>query len=573
MTDENREYPEYPKQVFLLDRRRFLLGAAALGGVGALALAGCSGSGSSGAAGGRPTVRLADGATGFPSPFASNADFGYQQMSLLYDTLLWTDGDGDLLPWLAESFQSSPDHLTYTFQLRPGLKWSDGRDVTADDVAFTFEYYAKQGSLSPAVITQPPQGIAKVAATGDLTVVFTLTKPAVTFPAQVAGAVPIIPRHVWEPIKDPALALDLPVLVGTGPYRVESYNDDGGAILFTARDDYFLGAPYVKRIEMSAITDAFAALLSGTSDLAIGVGQRDDVLAPFQRGGEGGEFGMITNFGDFVTSQLYWNLGKGGALADVRFRQACAMAIDRRELVNRLASGKGEVGNPGFLSPSNPYYTPVRAYDFDVAGANSLLDSAGYRMGPGGIRQGTDGKPLSFEFRYDNVDGVPMSEIVIPAIKRIGVELRPTPKTIGPDLFAPKLFGGYEMGVFLYPGPSPGGPNSDPDILRQVFSSRVPPFSLTSANGYKNPVFDDLADRQLATFDETQRRGIVNQMQKIIADDIPVLSLFYPEKVLVFRKRVLDAWYFTPGQYPTAEKNKQMFATGEKAGTTIRSAD
>ncbi len=568
MTDES---PDPTKQGFLLDRRRFLLGAAAAGGLGALALAGCSSSGSGGGgdASGRPTVRLSDGATGFPSPFASNADFGYQQMSLLYDTLLWTDGEGNLLPWLAESYKSSEDHLTYTFELREGLKWSDGRPATVDDVVFTFEYYAKQGQLSPAAIIQPPQGIAKVVATGPNTVEFTLTTPAVTFPAQVTGAVPIIPRHVWESIARPAEALDLNVLVGTGPYRVEQYNDDGGAILFTARDDYFLGAPYVKRIEMRALQDSFTALLSGESDvLRSNIGMRDDTTAQFR----GDEFGKISNIGDFVTSQLYWNLGKGGALADVRFRQACAMAIDRRELVTRLSAGKGEPGNPGFLSPTNPYYTPVRAYDFDVAGANALLDSAGYRMGNGGIRQGPDGKPLSFEFRFDNVDGVPMSEIVIPAIRRIGVELRPTPKTIGPDLFAPKLFGGYEMGVFLYPGPSPTGPNSDPDVLRNMFSSRVPPFSLTAANGYKNPVFDDLADRQLATFDEGERRRIVDQMQKIVADDIPVLSLFYPEKTLIFRKRVLDNWYFTPGQFPTAENNKQLFVTGAKGGTKIRSS-
>src|SRR5438105_8902222 len=119
----------------LMDRRRFLL--ASLGGVGALALGAC---GSSGQPPTGVTLRLPQGATGFPTPFAANADIGYNQMSLIYDTLLWKDGSGELLPWLVTGFTSSPDNLTYTFELRDDVKWSDGRPLTSDDVVFTFDY-------------------------------------------------------------------------------------------------------------------------------------------------------------------------------------------------------------------------------------------------------------------------------------------------------------------------------------------------------------------------------------------------------------------------------------------------
>ncbi len=575
MTEASTDPSRHP---LVLDRRQFLL--AAVGGAGALALGACSGSGSSkgsakpgggSGSGSRPTVRLQDGALGFPSPFASNGGPGYNQMILLYDTLLWTEDSAKPIPWLAKSFTVSPDHLTYTFELRDNVKWSDGMPFTADDVAFTFKYYADQGSLSPPVIIQPPKGIAKVTATAPNTVEFVLEVPAVTFPAQVAGAVPIIPKHIWEGKKDPVLQIDRKVLVGTGPYTLTAYNDDGGALQYTARDDYFLGAPYVKRIDMVALEgDAFPALLAGTLDVAFAFGPRDDQLAPLKA--DSGTYGIISNVGDFVESQFYWNVGKGGPLGDVKFRQAMAMAIDRKELVTRLSSGKGAVGNPGFLGPKNPYYTPVRGYDFDVAGANALLDSAGYRMGSNGIRQGPDGKPLSFDFRFDNAgNGPPMSEVVIPAIKKIGIELKPSPALIGPELFGPKLFGGYDMAVLPYPGPAPGGPNADPDVLREVFGKKAPDFfSLTAASKYNNPEFGVLADKQLVTFDDTERRKIVNQMQKIIADDIPILSLYYAEKFFVFRKSVLDNWYFTPGEFPTADENKALFVTGNKTGTAIR---
>lgn len=155
------------------------------------------------------------------------------------------------------------------------------------------------------------------------------------------------------------------------------------------------------------------------------------------------------------------------------------------------------------------------------------------------------------------------------ALRRVGVELRPKPVEIGPQLFGTKLFGSYDLAVLGYPGPSASGPNGDPDVLRQVFSSTLPP-SLTGASGYANPEFDRLAEEQRSTFDENQRRGLVGRMQRILAEDLPIVPLFYPETVLLFRKNVLDEWYFTPGQYPTSESNKQLFITGRKTGTEIR---
>lgn len=549
-----------------IGRRRFL--RASLGGLGAVALARCApGSGPGGGRGPRPTLRLPQGAVGFPSPFAANGAPGYNQMSLLYDTLLWKDGTGTLLPWLAERVDTSADRLTHTFTLRDGLKWSDGRPLTAGDVVFTFDYYAKQQTLPPPVLIQPPEGIAAVRATGPRTVAVTLESPLVTFSEQVAGALPIIPEHVWASIDDPAAAQDLGVLVGSGAYRLRSYDGDGGPMLYTARDDYFLGPPFVGRIEQNPIDDPFAALLSGAADAARGQGLRADTLAPFE---SGDAFGRITEQG-VSASALYWNMGKEGALADVRFRRACAMAIDRQELVTRLAAGRGLPGNPGFLGPDNPFHAPVRQYQLDVAGANSLLDAAGYGPDAGGARRAPNGAPLSFELLINSAEA-PLAEILVATLRRVGVELRPKPVQIGPQLFGSKLIGAYDIAVLPFPGPAPGGPNADPDVLRRLFSSRVPP-SLLGASNYVNPAFDALAEEQRSTFDEAARKALVARMQGMVADDLPVLPLYFPEAIMLFRRQVLDQWYFTPGQFPASEDNKQLFITGMKSGTTIRSTE
>jgi peptide/nickel transport system substrate-binding protein len=541
-----------------LDRRQFLLASMGAATSMALALAGCTT-----VAGGRG-VHLTDGALGFPSPFAANGGIGYTQMSYVYDALLWEDASGQLLPWLAQSFTVSPDNLLYTFVLRDGVRWSDGKPVTVDDVVFTFDYYAKQNSLSPSVIFQPPKGIASVRMVDQRQVQVALTAPRVTFPRQVAAALPIIPRHVWARIADPGSAQSLKVLVGSGPYRVASYHQDGGPLLFTARNDFFLGRPFMQRVEYRAIDDALGALLSGNADIAYQVGLRPDILSRFVNNPT---YGMVSNKGSSA-NVLYWNLGKEGPLADVRVRRAMVMAIDRQNLVDRIISGRGQPGSAGFLAPTNPFYSPVADIPFDVAGANALLDAAGYHRGSGGLRQGPNGAALSYALLIDNARG-DLAEVLVGDLKRVGVELRPNEVTIGPRLFGSKLTGNYDMAVLPFPGPGPGDPNADPDTLRLLFSSRVGP-SLQGASPYANRTFDDLADQQQVTFDETQRKAIVGQMQTILAEDIPVYPLYYADTDAPFRKQVLDQWYFTPNDFPSWRNNKQLMVTGRKTGTTIR---
>ncbi|MEJ7844339.1 MAG: ABC transporter substrate-binding protein [Acidimicrobiales bacterium] len=513
----------------------------------------------------RPTVRLPFGAFGFPSPFSSNGPPGYVQMSLLYDTLLWKDSTGEPLPWLAESFERSDDDLTFTFELRPDVLWSDGTPLTAEDVVFTFDFYAGLEGLPPPVVAQAPQGIASVTASGPTTVAITLESPDVTFPEQVAGTIPIIPRHIWEGITDPAAEQDVAILVGSGPYVLDSaFEGDGSPLLYVANDEYFLGTPFVERIEFTEIEDQFAALLGDAVDSGVGTGLRDDILGPFENDDR---FGILTSQGQSTTG-LYFNLTKGGALADAGFRRACAMAIDRQDLVDRLAGGNGRPGNPGFLGEENPFVADVEQYAFDVEGANTLLDDAGFARADGGGRQGPDGAPLSFELLVSNLETA-LGELVSAALGEIGVETTIRAAEPGPGIFGAKFSGQFDLVLLGFPGPSAGSLNGDPDLLRRVFSSEAPP-SLTSAVGYANPAFDELAAEQRVTFDEDERATIVAEMQALIAEDVPIISLFSPDSTFVFRTDVLEEWYRTPGRYPIDIDNKQLFVTGLSTGVTIR---
>ncbi|MDQ6605277.1 MAG: ABC transporter substrate-binding protein [Actinomycetota bacterium] len=545
-----------------VNRRTFIKGSAAA--ATAIYLGGCGAS--SGAASG--TVRLAGGTFGFPSPFAYIGGPGYVQMNFIYDSLMWKDDTGQLLPWLARSVSRSSDGLTYTFQLRDGVRWQDGRPLSAEDVAFTYEYFAKQ-SLGPLLIAQA-FNVSGARATGPLTVEVRLGVPAVTFLGSVAGAVPIIPKHIWASITNAPEAQDLAVLVGSGPYRLKSYSAGEGSYLFVANDSYFLGRPVVQRVELVPVDDELVALEAGTIDVGETPpeGVSPDALASFRANPA---FGIIQQTGDF-TFPLIWNLGKGGALADVRFRRACAMALDRGALVSRLLGTNGAIGNPGFLPPGHPYHVDVEQYPFDPTGANRLLDSAGYRRpGPGATRQAPNGRALSFRILAGNAPVPPVIDLLIPALRNVGVEMSTRAVDL-PTLFSLAQQGADDLALTLYPGPQGASPNADPDALRAYYSSKIKG-RLEGAQGYVNPEFDRLADAQLITAEVPKRKQLVARMQRIIASDLPALPLYYSTLFTVFRKSAFDQWYYTPGGLgsglPSAI-NKQALITGSRTGLAIR---
>ena len=543
-----------------LNRRTFIKGSAAV--ATAFYLGGC---GTTSSVSG--TVRLAGGTFGFPSPFAYIGGPGYVRMNFIYDTLMWKDDTGQLFPWLARSVSRSHDGLTYTFQLRDGVKWQDGRPLTAEDVAFTFDYFLKQ-SLGPLLIAQA-FNVKGARATGPLTVEVSLVVAAVTFLASVAGSVPIIPKHVWQSITNAPQAQDLAVLVGSGPYRLKSYSAGDGSYLFLANDAYFLGKPVVNRVELVPVDDELVALEAGTIDAGETPpeGVTADALASFRANPA---FGVVEQTGDFMFP-LIWNLGKGGALADVRFRRACAMALDRSAVVSRLLGPNGAPGNPGFLPPGHPYYVDVEQYPFDLTAANRLLDSAGYRRAaPGATRHAPNGRPLSFQILAGNAPVPAVIDLLIPAMRNIGVEMS-TKAVDLPTLFSLAQQGADELALTLYPGPQGASPNSDPDTLRAYYSSRIKG-RLEGAQGYVNPEFDRLADAQLITADVAKRKQMIARMQHIIATDLPALPIYYSTLFTVYRKSAFDKWYYTPGGLgsglPSA-LNKQALITGSKTGMKI----
>lgn len=548
-------------------RRTFLQGMA--GVTGAVLLNGCSENARPGAGGGRPTIRVVSWtALGTPSPFTYVAGPGYWRMSLVFDTLTWPDATGEQLPWLASSYERADDGLSYTVELRD-VTWDDGRPLTARDVAFTYGYYTSQ-TFTPLLIGVP-RGVADVVPTDERTVEFRLERPDATFLQQVLGTMPIVPEHVWSNITDPMSTFGPEAYISTGAYSLNSRDEAQDRESYVAKDDYFLGTPFVRRIEMLPAGDPLTALRVGQLDAAstAAEGARNEILAPFR---DDPQYGIISREAGFAFP-MFFNMTRGGALTDLRFRRACLHAIDRDDMVNRLLTGNGQVGSQGWLPPSHDYYNPdVRTYPYDPAEAERLLDEAGYRRsGPGGMRTNPDGSPLRYTLFVPDVVPLALAEVTAASLRTAGIEIDLQIIDLV-RLFGVKLQDSYDLLITSYPGPSGIGPSGDPEMMRGVYQSE-PPNPFHKASGYANPEVDRLLDAQIATYDMEERKRLVGEIQALVAEELPVAVLYYTTFFYAYRKSVFDQWYYTPGGFGPGIPdvyNKHPYITGRTEGLDVR---
>ncbi len=489
---------------------------------------------------------------GHPSPFGFNRGPGYMRASLVFDTLVWRDASGETIPWLATAWHLSDDQLTWTFTLREGVRWQDGEPFTADDVVFSYQHYLDNPG-SAWFMSQVDQ-IAAVEKVSDSEVAITLKQPFAPFLQTTAESLLIFPQHIWQGVSDPRAYSGPDAFTGTGAYRMVSYSEAEGTYLFEANPDFFLGDPYVQRIEFVPTSDNFLALLNG--DIAafdkFG-GVTDEMLEPFANDPfevrtAPGEWGMF----------LFFNLEKDTPLQDVRVRQAIAYAVDRQAILERVLFGFGEAGSMGFLPPANPYHNPnVADYAHDPDRARALLQAAGY-----------DGMPLKLAYSTDWIMASPrVVEIIEAGLEAAGIPVEHVVMD-QTSIDAAAVEGNYEVALFGF-----GGLGGDPDLLRRSFATTSPARGFSRALGYSNAEFDALADAQISMLDQDARRDAIFALQDILASDLPVLPLYYTARVVVFNADVFDNWYYTPGGWGGGipmPYNKHQFIVGQPAGLDIR---
>jgi peptide/nickel transport system substrate-binding protein len=459
----------------------------------------------------------------------------------IYPTLTtYRADDFAVEPELAESWQSSPDKLTWTFRIRNGVKWSDGQPVTARDAAYTYNRMMKEPAASTAN-GNFVENFDTVTAQDDQTLVIRTKSPQATM---LAIDAPIVPEHVWSKIGDAAgFANDQMPVVGSGPFVLAEYEPEQ-YVRLRANKEYWRSPPKVDELHFVNFKNSDAAVQ------ALRKGEVDVVqkLTPAQfdalRGepdikqvkGQGRRFyELVLNPG--ATNSENAPIGSGHpALADVRVRQAIDRAIDRKALVDRVLGGYGQVG-AGYLPPifDDYHWTPSGQQQraFDIAAANRALDEAGYARGDGGIRRTPQGEPLNFDFvlHGDESSDAQVGEFVKRWLADLGinVELQPVSDT---QVDERTTGGDFDMII------SGWSANPDPDyVLRlQTCASRPSPGGGGQPDTFLcDPSYDELYRRQLGEFDPGARADLVKQAQQRFHEQATGLILFYGNSLEAYR--------------------------------------
>jgi peptide/nickel transport system substrate-binding protein len=411
---------------------------------------------------------------------------------------------------LAESWtRTSP--TTYMFKLRKGVRWHnkppvDGRELTAEDVKFSFERFLSPKNPQRGLLEQ----VEKIEAVDPRTVRFSLTEPFAWFPHILAGtSMWVIPKEAVEKFGD----LRRPeACIGTGPFMLERY-EPAVRLTFVRNPNYFVpGLPYVDGVEVRVDEDPSSRLatwLGGGYDFAPEydmVVRRSDIEAVRQRKPK------------VQTAEFVWLVGgitfmklDQEPFKDIRVRRAFALAQSWREIIDTNAFSLGHgVPNPAIPTAFKDWSLPIdqmppearRLQEQDLPEAKRLLAEAGYGKGLKVPYETTPG------FGPDYMDGV---QIALKNWKAAGIDLdvrlKEYPAAIASilvgkfDRFAGWLFGGWD----------------NPDSYLHRYNSPGQP---TNASGVNDPKFNEMMRLQRGTFDDAKRREIIFDIQRYLAGQV-----------------------------------------------------
>jgi len=441
---------------------------------------------------------------------------------LLFDALVHRDEHFDLHPWLAERWET-PNPVTYVFHLRHGVQFHDGRPLTARDVKWTFDSML-QGKIRTAKAATY-RYVDAVEARDDFTIVFHLKQAFATLLWNLSdAAIGIVPYGGGAEVASHP--------VGSGPFRLVSAEQDREVII--ERNPRYWGAqPKLKRVRFAVVPDTTTRALElrkGSADVLINALTSDMVVAMRESKG----LQVMTAPGTIYT-YIALNL-RDPILKDVRVRQALAYAIDRRPMIRYLWRGLAQPAASVLPPQSWAYDGEVDKYAYNPGRARQLLDEAGYPE-RGGIRF-----HLTLKSSTEESTRL-MASVLQQQLREVGIAL-----DIRTFEFA-TFFSDITRGAFQIYSLRWIGGNEDPDIFEYVFhSDRIPPKG-ANRSFYANSQVDRLIDEARQELDQSKRKALYGEIQRILGRELPYINLWYLDNVLVHSPRVSNLRLNPSGNY------------------------
>jgi peptide/nickel transport system substrate-binding protein len=445
--------------------------------------------------------------------------------SLIFDSLVELDDHRIPHGDLAEKWET-PDPVTYVFHLRSGVKFHDGSPLTSSDVKYTFD------SIINGSVTTPKRGslrlVKSIEAPDAATVIFHLSEPNGAFLTDICRpALGVVPAGAGSD------ATAHPI--GTGPFRFVSAQQDDNVVLERSAT-YFRTPPRIEEVRFRIVPEAVVRALElrkGTADLEmsslapdmIPVLRRQPSLEVTEEPGTNYVY-IAFNFDDPV-------------LARREVREALALATNREEIIRYLYRGQARLADGPLPSNSWAYDPDIAHYGYDPQRAEELLDSAGFprNVGRNGLR-------LKLTLKTSTEESTRLLAAVLQEQwRKVGVDLElqsMEPATLGSEIAR----GNFQLYTLRWIGV-----NNDPEFYEFAFSSkRIPPMGGNRGH-YRNPAVDALLDQARVEGDREKRRELFVKIEKIIAEDLPYVSLWFMDNVSVHQKRISDVQISPTGDY------------------------
>jgi peptide/nickel transport system substrate-binding protein len=491
------------------------------------------------------------------------SDIGYS-LGPVYEPLVFVNTlqSAKETPWLATSWKWGNGNKSLTFTIRNGVKWTDGKPMTAADVVFSFNLLKKFKALD---VNSVWSVLSSVTQQGSNKVVMTFKAPAVTYFYYIADQIGIVPQHIWSTVADPVKYPDTHP-VGTGAFTVNPCRPQN--ITYQANPHYWQpGEPKVKTVNYPAFTTNDTA----NTYLATGQAQWGSQFIPSIK-----KFYLDKNpnyhywFPPVANVSMFINL-KNPILKNPAVRQAMAYAVNRQRAATIGEYGYQPASNQaGIVTPTfSSWLDSAQAagfgsnYAYNPAKAIATLTAAGFKKGSDGI-MAKGGQKLSFSIINNGgfSDWVAAVNVLQGNLKAVGIQL--TPKNLAAPAYQAGLYNGnYELAY----GSETGGPTPYYELRQWLFSGNSAPIGQPAGSNwerYSNSSTDALINSYATTTSTATQHSIVNKLQAVMLKEVPVIPITEQVDWFQYDAGSFSGWvteanpYAQPAAYNYPDWGQQM---------------
>jgi peptide/nickel transport system substrate-binding protein len=486
---------------------------------------------------------------------------------IFYEPLVSFDPEGNLVPILAAEVPTlqnggvAKDGLSITWKLKKNVQWHDGRPLTADDFVFTWEYAADPATT--AVTMGNYEKMARIEKLDGHTIKIVYKTPNPAWFQTFGGTAGVLPKHVFEPFKG-ARSREAPANlrpVGTGPYRIVDFKP-GDLIRAELNPGYHEpNRPFFDRLELKgggdAVSAARAVIQTGEYDFAWNIQVEDDVLRRMEQGGKGrtdiapaaGIEHLLCNFSDpwtEIDGERSSPGSKHPLLTDPAVRQALSLLVDRAAIQEQLYGRQGQA-TANYLNAPSRFRSANTRWEFSVDKAAAVLEQAGWKKGPDGVRA-KDGKRLRMVYQTSiNPVRQKTQAIVKQAAARAGIEieLKSVVASVyfGSDPGNPDTSSKFYADLQMYAFNMTGGPEPqrfmDPFVSWEI-ASKDNKWAGRNNTRWRNEEYDRAWRAAESEMDPAKRAALFIRMNDLLTQHNVVVPITWRANISAVSNRLRD---------------------------------